>query len=195
MIQTLLVCGVAWLLGDSAASGACTPRRSRSAPDARARAQTERPGWPCSRSERIARELHDAVAHHVSVVVIQAGAGLRALGSRPDDARSALRPSTRAGRQALTDMRRMLAMLGDETGCRCPGSIGSVTCSRRFARPDWRSSCRSRVNAPTLEPELEASAYRIIQESLTNSLKHAGGRGRARHRPVRADRGLGLGRR
>ena len=62
--------------------------------------------------ERIARELHDIVTHHVSVIVIQAGAGLTALDRRPEGARSALEAIDRTGREALTDMRRMLGILG-----------------------------------------------------------------------------------
>jgi signal transduction histidine kinase len=63
--------------------------------------------------ERIARELHDAVAHHVSVVVIQAGGALRALEKRPTEARAALEAIRVTGRQALIDMRRMLGVLGE----------------------------------------------------------------------------------
>ena len=62
--------------------------------------------------ERIARELHDVVSHHVSVIVIQAGAALRALDRRPADARTALEAIDASGRQAMTDMRRMLGILG-----------------------------------------------------------------------------------
>ena len=63
--------------------------------------------------ERIARELHDAVTHHVSVIVIQAGGALRALEKRPAEARSALEAIHLTSRQALTDMRRMLGILGE----------------------------------------------------------------------------------
>src|SRR5207342_1592087 len=65
--------------------------------------------------ERIARELHDIVTHHVSVIVIQAGAGLTAIDRRPEEARTALKAIDRTSREALTDMRRMLGMLGDAT--------------------------------------------------------------------------------
>ena len=58
--------------------------------------------------ERIARELHDVVAHHVSVIVIQAGAALRALERRPADARAALQAIDASGRLAMRDMRRMV---------------------------------------------------------------------------------------
>ncbi len=122
LIQTIVVCGVAWLVGDAAR----IRRLYTAAVEERARLlereRTERARMAVlEERERIARELHDAVAHHVSVVVIQAGAGLRALDSRPGDARTALEAVDASGRQALTDMRRMVAMLGDQGDGPAPG--------------------------------------------------------------------------
>ena len=72
-------------------------------------------------------------------------------------------------------------------GARCPASTGSASCSSRCGRRGWRSSWWSTGERRALDPGLEVSAYRIIQEALTNSLRHAGG-GRARvARPVRPD--------
>ena len=64
--------------------------------------------------ERIARELHDVVTHHVSVIVIQAGGALRVIDKRPEEARTALEAIASTGRLALTDMRRMLGILGEQ---------------------------------------------------------------------------------
>ena len=130
--------------------------------------------------ERIARELHDAVTHHVSVIVIQAGAALRAVGRRPADVRSALQAIDGTGRQALTDMRRMLGILGpDANQDPLPGldRLGDLIEQVRAAGLTVELSVRGEKRP--LDPGLELSAFRIIQESLTNSLKHAGG-GRAR---------------
>ena len=129
--------------------------------------------------ERIARELHDAVSHHVSVIVIQAGAALRWVGRRPEDVRTALEAIDTTGRQALTDMRRMLGILGsDGPSAPQPGldRLGDLIEQVRAAGLAVELSVRGMPRP--LDPGLELSAYRIIQEGLTNSLKHAGGRAR-----------------
>ena len=181
LIQTVVACGVAWLVGDAVRTrGLYTAAvEERAALLERERGERARLAVLEER-ERIARELHDAVAHHVSVVVIQAGAGLEALDRRPADARAALEAIDTSSRQALTDMRRMLAMLGDGSTEPRPGldQLGDVVEQVRAAGLAVELSIHG--ERATLDPELEASAYRIIQESLTNSLKHAGGGGRAR---------------
>ena len=128
--------------------------------------------------ERIARELHDAVTHHVSVMVIQAGGALRALDRRPEEARTALEAIDGTARQALTDMRRMLGILGGETQGPPPrlDRLGDLLEQVRAAGLPVELSIHGEPRE--LEAGLEQSAYRIIQEGLTNSLKHAGG-GRA----------------
>ena len=140
--------------------------------------------------ERIARELHDIVTHHVSVIVIQAGAGLTALDRRPEKARTALEAIDRTSREALTDMRRMLGMLGE-----VPGTPGTNDATRApMPRLERLGELIEQVRAAGLPVELsldgvgrpldagvELSAYRIVQEALTNALKHArGARARVR---------------
>ena len=130
--------------------------------------------------ERIARELHDAVSHHVSVIVIQAGAAMRAVGKRTDDVRTALEAIDTTGRQALTDMRRMLGMLGSDSGQEpLPGLDRLDDLIEQVRTAGLSVELSLRGTPRPLDPGLELSAYRIIQEALTNSLKHAGG-GRAR---------------
>ena len=127
--------------------------------------------------ERIARELHDVVTHHVSVIVIQAGGALRVIDKRPDEARTALEAIATTGRLALTDMRRMLGILGEqEASDPTPGldrldELAGPDPVRRAAT--WSSSVEG--DPRPLDPGLAVSAYRIVQEALTNSLKHAGG--------------------
>lgn len=133
--------------------------------------------------ERIARELHDIITHHVSVIVIQAGAGLSALDRRPEQSRSALEAIDRTSREALTDMRRMLGILGD-----APGSHAGDESRAPMPRLERLGELIEEVRAAGLPVELslegdrrpldtgvELTAYRIVQEALTNTLKHARG--------------------
>jgi signal transduction histidine kinase len=152
--------------------------------------------------ERIARELHDVVTHHVSVIVIQAGAAERALDRRPADARAAIEAIDQTARQALADMRRMLGILGRAT----PGAVPAEGGDRDLAPMpglDRLGELIDHVRAAgmpvelsvagerrPLDPGIELSAYRIVQEALTNALRHAPG-GRARvavgYRPASLD--------
>jgi signal transduction histidine kinase len=178
LIQTELILGVAWLLGDSArirrlyeASLEEQARLTASEREERTRRAV------LEERERIARELHDIITHHVSVMVIQAGGGLRAVIKRPDEARAALEAIAGTGRQALTDMRRMLGILGEREGQEpMPGLDGLADLVKevRSAGLDVDLAVVGRTRA--LDPGLELSAYRIIQEALTNSLKHGAAR-------------------
>jgi signal transduction histidine kinase len=123
---------------------------------------------------RIARELHDIVAHHLSVMVLQA-AGAHASG-RPADA--ALQKIERSGREALTEMRRLLAVLREprEEPGRYPqpgvGQLPALAESVRAAGLTVDLVVDS--NHSALPAAVDVSAYRIVQEALTNVLKHAG---------------------
>jgi signal transduction histidine kinase len=176
LIQTELILGVAWLLGDASR----IRRLYTTALEEQAQERTHRA--IVEERERIARELHDIVAHHVSVIVIQAGGGSRAVDRRPDEARSAFDVIARTGRQALSDMRRMLGMLGESERAGndpMPGldSLDALVDEVRAAGLPVELVVHGQ--ARPLDPGLELSAYRIIQEGLTNSLKHARG-GRAK---------------
>ena len=180
-MQTELIFLVAWLLGDAARirrlyAGTLEERavRLERERDERTRRAVR------EERERIARELHDVVTHHVSVIVIQAGGALRVIEKRPDEARTALEAIASTGRLALTDMRRMLGILGEqEASDPTPGldRLDDLLTSSDLAGLDVELVVEGEPRP--LDPGLAVSAYRIIQEALTNSLKHAGG-GRAR---------------
>ena len=127
---------------------------------------------------RIARELHDSIAHAVSVMVLQAGAAEQVLTSAPDRARAALRAIEELGRQALGDLQRMLGVLGAQAPAEAlapPVGLGEVD---RLIAHVRKAGLPVRLEIHGAPAELPAgvdiSAYRIIQEGLTNALKHAG---------------------
>ena len=110
------------------------------------------------------------------MIVIQAGGALRVIEKRPDEARTALEAIASTGRLALTDMRRMLGILGDqEASDPTPGldQLDALLDQLRSAGLDAELVVEGEPHP--LDPGLAVSAYRIIQEALTNSLKHAGG--------------------
>ncbi len=123
---------------------------------------------------RIARELHDAVGHAVNVMVLQAGAAR--LTHQPEKAFDALREIETLGRGALTDLDHMLGLLDDADGAvRAPAKtsadIATMVEEMRTAGADitLHDRCESPVGR-----HVGAAAYRIVQEALTNALKHAG---------------------
>src|SRR5881227_1309024 len=126
---------------------------------------------------RIARELHDAIAHNVSMIVVQAGAERRVLDATGGTTREVLETIERIGRGALTEMRRLVGMLRSDAGeplapqpglDDLPTHVGQV---REAGLPVQFQVEGERRELPV---GIELSAYRIVQEALTNALKHAG---------------------
>ena len=129
---------------------------------------------------RIARELHDVIAHSVSVIVVQAAAADDIFDEHPDQARRALRSIEGAGREALAELRRLLGAVrpgpDDDDPLRPrPGldRLDELAASVRAAGLDVtvHDDGRSSVSLPA---GVDLSAYRIVQEALTNTLRHAG---------------------
>ncbi|MFJ2555605.1 MULTISPECIES: sensor histidine kinase [unclassified Streptomyces] len=190
---------LAWVLGDSL--------RTRSAYFAQleeraTRLEKEREAQAkvavAAERARIARELHDVVAHNVSVMVVQADGAAYVLDAAPDQAKQALETISTTGRQALAEMRRLLGVLrtGDtkETGEYVPQpDVGQIEDLVEKVREAGLAVDFKIEGTPRPLPSgVELTAYRIVQEALTNSRKHGGPDVGASVRLVYFDDGLGL---
>jgi signal transduction histidine kinase len=128
---------------------------------------------------RIARELHDVVAHSMSVMVVQAGGVRSLLEPHQERQREALLAIERTGREALTEMRRMLGVLRrDEDGHAALVPQPGLDHIHRLVGQVREAGLPVELHiegvAAPLPPGIDLSAYRVIQEGLTNALKHAG---------------------
>jgi signal transduction histidine kinase len=127
---------------------------------------------------RIAREMHDVVAHNVSVMVVQAAAARRTLGRDPAKARMALESVEATGREALNEMRQMLGVLrkGDEDLALSPQpSITQLdSLVQRAREAGLEVDVEVEGDRRGLQQSVDLSAFRIVQEALTNTIKHAG---------------------
>jgi signal transduction histidine kinase len=141
--------------------------------DARAEAAVE------AERMRIAHELHDVVAHNVSVMTIQATAASRILASDPDAAREALASVERTGRETVDEMRILLGVLRDRGAADPfapqPGLAELDALAERVGSAGLPVEVVIEGRPRPLGAGLDLAAYRIVQEALTNALKHAGG--------------------
>ena len=126
---------------------------------------------------RIARELHDVVAHHVSVIGVQAAGARRVMDRQPARAAEALSSIEDSSRRAVVELHRLLGFLrrADETDERAPqpglAQLGDLIAEARHAELIVDLAIKGK--ARPLSPTLELSAYRVIQEALTNTRKHS----------------------
>ena len=176
----VVVFGTAWILGDNLRTrrkylAELELKASRNEEHQRAEAQRA----VAEERTRIARELHDVVAHSMSVMVVQAGAARRILATDPARASEALGAVEATGRESLTEMRRMLGVLRnvDEEAAALSPQPGLDDFDRLLQNCDEAGlpvALTVTGQVRRLAPGLELNAYRVVQESLTNSLKHAG---------------------
>jgi signal transduction histidine kinase len=127
---------------------------------------------------RIARELHDLVAHNMSVIVLQAQGASRVLERDPTAARSALSAIENSGRQGLEELRRLLGLLRTEDEDAPldpqPGLRNLTAFVEQVRAAGLPVELKLEGEWASLPPSLDLSAYRIVQEALTNALRHAG---------------------
>ncbi|MET0459812.1 MAG: sensor histidine kinase, partial [Ilumatobacteraceae bacterium] len=127
---------------------------------------------------RIARELHDVVAHTVSVIVVQAAAAGDVFDTRPDQARAALQSIEDAGRDALGELRRLLGPVREpDTTTSAPPPQPGLARMAELTEPLRAGGLEvvvvSEGRAAPLPTGVDLSAYRIVQEALTNVVRHA----------------------
>jgi signal transduction histidine kinase len=183
MLVVALVLGVptvsAWVLGDSMAYRRAhnawleeRARRAEAERDTRARIAV------AAERARIAREMHDVIAHHVSVIVVQADGAAYAFDDDPARARQAIDAISRTGRQALAETRRLLGVLrdGEETAGLVPQprleQVSQLLAEARLAGLPVSLTVEGKPRP--LDGGRELTAYRIVQEALTNTRKHGG---------------------
>jgi signal transduction histidine kinase len=168
LVLDCLVVAAAWWLGDG------THRRQEAIAAARQRAaELERAREELARTAvieerlRIARELHDVVAHSMSIIAVQSGVGAHVLDSQPEEARKALAAVEATSRQALTEMRRLLGVLRQEAEpsgslAPSPGLAEVDELAAEVARAGARVEVRIEGTRPELSLGLDLSAYRIV---------------------------------
>jgi signal transduction histidine kinase len=167
----------AWLLVLLAGAEIARSRRQRAAELARVQAE-ETLRRASEERLRIARELHDVLAHNISLISVQAGVALHLMDERPEQARDALTAIKQASNQALGELRSVLDILRD--GYEAP----PLTPIPSLAHLDDLVAKTEAVGLPviksikgsprSLSPRVELAAYRIVQEALTNVTRHAG---------------------
>ncbi len=126
---------------------------------------------------RIARELHDVVAHNVSMMVVQAGAAERVLEGGQPDVRDALGAIASTGRETIDEMRLLLGILRSDDGLALapqPGLADLDQLVRNVSTAGLQVDLHVEGEPTPLPPGVDLSAYRIVQEALTNVIKHAG---------------------
>jgi len=178
VIFQVMILFTAWAAGVLSRTKRANLRAAQSRAD-RAEAELDRQAALAAERERarIARELHDVVAHHVSLIAVQAEAAASLLPGRPDRAASAVDIIGEVARQALTELRRLLGVLRSpaERLQTAPsaslGELGEVLDQVRGAGVPVDFEV---VGTPgPLSPGVDLTAYRIVQEALTNTIRHS----------------------
>jgi signal transduction histidine kinase len=144
----------------------------------RQRAETARHAVAEERA-RIARDLHDVVGHHLSLLVLQAGAERLALGSDGAGSRDVLSAIEQTGRATLAELRRLVGVLREDTDAPALAPLPGVGQLPRLLEQVRTAGVRAELRVEgdpvALPPGLDVTAYRIVQEALTNVLRHASG--------------------
>jgi len=177
VVRLIIIACATWILGDNVRTKRAyyreleerAERLEREREDNIRRAAAEEQG-------RIARELHDVIAHSVSVMVVQAAAAIDIFERQPERAKEALRSIEESGRSALTELRRLLGVVRSDERGRLepqPGLAALEELLDQVRSTGLEVELRLDGELSELPSGVDLSAYRIVQEALTNTLKHA----------------------
>ncbi len=180
VLPPLLIVGAGWVVGDNLHTRRAYLRELEAKAVRLEREREEEARRAAARERaRIARELHDVISHNVSVMVVQASAGADVFDARPHRARAALSAIEATGREALGELRRLLGVIRAEEDPDAalspqPGleRLGGLLAQVRAA--GLRVDLTVEGERVPLPAGMDLAAYRIVQEALTNTLKHAG---------------------
>ncbi len=169
MSQSLIVEAAAWAIGWSTRRGRAYSQGLVEQAEERARRTL------VEERIRIARELHDVVAHSLSVIAVQAGVGHHVIGSRPDEAAKSLSAIETTSRAALGELRSLLGVLRDDDGAEwLPGGLDDLnTLIEQTRRAGVQVDLTISGHPHAVPRGVDRAAYRIVQEALTNVVKHA----------------------
>jgi signal transduction histidine kinase len=185
VLTELVLFAAAWAIGVAVRNWrAATAAQVREA-DKRAEVERESAARLLAEERlRIAQELHDVVAHSMSVIAVQAGVGAHVVDERPEQAKSALEAISTTSRGTLNEMRRLLGVLRDDDGVRsyvpAHGLADLPSLVEDVRAAGVPATLHLEGPADSIHPGVELSAYRVVQEALTNVIKHAG-------KPTRVD--------
>ncbi len=174
VVENFVPLAGAWFIADSVAA------RRRYEAGLAAQAERERAAGVREERVRIAREMHDVIAHTLAVMTVQAGVGRRLAGKRPQQAAAALESIETIGRVAQDELRVVLGLLRDGEAGTAPLAPAPRLADVKTLADTVRAAgipveLRMEGTDRELSPSLELSVYRVVQEALTNVVKHAPG--------------------
>lgn len=180
-IQSLVPLVAAWFVGDAVAVRRRYQEGLAEQAEREQAAETERARQEIrDQRVRIAQDLHDVVAHTLAVITVQAGVGRRLMAKRPEEASNALESIEAIGRTAQEELRVVLGLLREEgvstpTLTPAPRLVDLKELAETVRSPGSEVELRMSGVDRRLSPALELSLYRVVQEALTNVMKHAPG--------------------
>lgn len=171
LVGFVVLLSVVWLAGDAVRRRQERILELELERESRAAAAVE------AERRRIAREMHDVIAHALSVMVVQAGAARQTLEAEPAETRRLLESSEATGREALGEMRRLLGLVrrGEAPREPVPGLSDLPALVDRFRSAGLPVNLEAAGPADDVPPGVDLAAYRVVQEGLTNALRHGGG--------------------
>jgi signal transduction histidine kinase len=179
-IGNALVIATSWFLGNSVHARRAYARALERRNEELKRARDELARTAVSEERlRIARELHDVVAHSLSLIAVQSGVGAYVIDSRPEEAKRSLQLIEDASKSALTEIRRVLGMLRKEQGDTALNPAPRLADLRimveRISATGPPVELQLSEDASRLPAGIQLTAFRIVQEALTNVVKHSNG--------------------